>query len=71
MSPVVEAVAAQLGDRARVVKINVDEAPDTAVRYGITSIPSFAVIHGGEIRQRFSGVVPQQRLLEAVKPYLA
>jgi thioredoxin 1 len=71
MGPVVDAVAAELGDRARVVKVNVDEAPSTAVQYGITSIPSFAVIHGGEVRQRFSGVVPRQRLLEAVSPHLA
>ena len=67
MAPVVDAVAAEFGDRARVVKVNVDEAPATAVRYGVTSIPTFAVIHGGDVRHRFSGVVPQQRLVEAVK----
>src|SRR5437870_1551607 len=56
MLPIVEEVAAQLGDRARVVKVNVDESPATATRYQITSIPSFAVIHGGTVLQRFSGV---------------
>ena len=63
MSRVVDEVAAELGDRARVVKVNVDEVRATAVRYGITSIPSFAVIRGGEVQQRFSGVVPKDRLL--------
>ena len=66
MSPIVEEVSAELGDRARVVKVNIDEAPATAVRYGITSIPSFAVIFGGEVLQRFSGVVPKARLLGAL-----
>jgi thioredoxin 1 len=70
MSPVVEAVAAELGDRARVVKVNVDEARATAVEYGITSIPSFAVIRGGAVQQRFSGAVPKDRLVEAVKRQL-
>ena len=70
MSPIIEEVSAELGDRARVVKVNIDEAPATAGRYGITSIPSFAVIFGGEVQQRFSGVVPKARLLGALNPLL-
>ena len=70
MSPIVDEVSAELGDRARVVKVNIDEARATAVRYGITSIPSFAVIRGGEVQQRFSGVVPKHRLLGALDPHL-
>src|SRR5271157_3810236 len=70
MSPIVDEVSAELGDRARVVKVNVDEARATAARYGITSIPSFAVISGGEIQQRFSGVVPKDRLLGALNAHL-
>jgi thioredoxin 1 len=70
MSPIVDEVSAELGDRARVVKVNIDEARATAVRYGITSIPSFAVIRGGEVQQRFSGVVPKDRLLGALDPHL-
>ena len=70
MSPIVDEVSAELGDRARVVKVNIDEARATAVRYGITSIPSFAVIVGGEVKQRFSGVVPKDRLLGALNPHL-
>ena len=70
MSRIVDEVSAELGDRARVVKVNIDEALATAVRYGITSIPSFAVIRGGEVQQRFSGVVPKDRLLKALDPHL-
>ncbi len=70
MSLVVDEVAAELGDRARVVKLNVDEARATAIRYGITSIPSFLVIHGGEVRKRFSGVVPKSHLLGALDPHV-
>ena len=70
MSPIVDEVSAELGDRARVVKVNIEEAPATAVRYGITSIPSFAVIRGGEVQQRLSGVVPKARLLGALSPHL-
>jgi thioredoxin 1 len=69
MSPIVDEVSAELGDRARVVKVNIDEARDTAVQYGITSIPSFAVIRGGAVQQRLSGVVPKDRLLRALDPH--
>ncbi len=70
MSRIIDELAAELGDRARVVKLNIDEARVTAVRYGVTSIPSFAVIRGGEVQQRFSGVVPKDRLLAAINVHL-
>jgi thioredoxin 1 len=70
MSPVVDTLAEELGDRARVVKVNVDDAPATAVQFGITSIPSFAVLHGGKVQQRFAGVVSKDRLLQALSPHL-
>jgi thioredoxin 1 len=70
MSPIVDEVSAELGDRAHVVKVNIDEARATAVQYGITSIPSFAVIRGGKVQQRLSGVVAKARLLGALSPHL-
>jgi len=69
MAPIVDELSAELGDRARVVKVNIDEARSTAVRYGITSIPTFAVIRGGQVQQRFSGVVPKARLLGALEQH--
>ena len=71
MLPIVEEVAAQLGDRARVVKVNVDEARATAAQFGVTSIPSFAVIQGGKVVKRFSGVVAKDRLLDVLNPLLS
>jgi thioredoxin 1 len=70
MLPIIEEVAAQLGGRARVVKVNVDEAPATATQFGVTSIPSFAVIQRGNVLQRFSGVVAKDRLLDVLNPLL-
>jgi thioredoxin 1 len=71
MSPVVEQVAAEFGDRARVVKVNVDDARATAAKFGISSIPSFAVIQAGVIVQRFSGVTSKARLVQALNPLLS
>lgn len=67
MTGAVNDVAAAVGDRARVVKVNIDEAGDTAVKYGIESIPTFAVIHRGEVKDRLVGVVSKQNLLATLE----
>ncbi len=67
MGPLVDEVAEELGDQARVVKINIDESPRSADLYGVQSIPTFAVFRDGELEKRFSGVVPKEQLVNAVK----
>jgi thioredoxin 1 len=66
MLPTIEALATQLDGRARFVKVNVDDARATAARFGITSIPSFMVFHGGDALERFSGVIGKERLLAVI-----
>ena len=68
MLPIVEAIAAQVGARARVVKANIEEARDTAAQYSVSSIPTFAVFHQGELVHRFGGVVSKERLLAVLNP---
>lgn len=66
MGPLVDELAEELGSDAVVVKVNVDEASETATRYGVQSIPTFAVIKDGEVVQRFSGVLPKETLRNAL-----
>jgi thioredoxin 1 len=66
MSPVVDELATDLGDDAVVVKVNVDEAAETAARYGIQSIPTFAVIKDGEVQAQLKGVQANEVLREAL-----
>lgn len=70
MGGAVDELAKELAGEARVVKVNVDDAPQTAVQYRIQSIPTFAVFHQGELRERFSGVVNKGRLRAALEPVL-
>jgi thioredoxin 1 len=51
MTPILEQVAAEMGDKIKVVKINIDENPDLAVRYQIRGIPAFAVLRDGAIME--------------------
>ena len=65
--PIVEKVSAQLGDTERVFKINVDQAPQTAQKYGISSIPTLIIFKNGKPVKQFVGVTSAKELVDAVK----
>ena len=54
--PIVDEISHSDAARARVVKINVDEQPELAMRFGVTSIPTLLVFSKGQLRKRFVGV---------------
>lgn len=62
LSPLVEEIAAS-EDSFEVFKLNVDEAPDVAARYGVMSIPTLIAFKGGEAVQRKVGVQSKQAIL--------
>ncbi|PHP53453.1 thioredoxin [Actinomyces ruminis] len=59
MAPVVDEVAAEMGERAKFVKVDVDANPATARSFGVRSIPTFAVVSGGEVVHQFAGSRPK------------
>jgi thioredoxin 1 len=66
MESVVDALAADFEGRANVVKVNVDESPEIASRYGVEAIPTFIVVRGGNAAQKLVGVQNKQTLAKAV-----
>ena len=64
--PIVEEVAAKAGDKARVVKVNVDDAADIAESLGVSSIPTLIVFKGGKEEKRFVGVQAADTLSRAL-----
>ena len=66
LAPVVEEVASEKGD-IKVVKINVDDAQDLAMKYQVMSIPTIVIIKNGQEVKRSVGVVSKTDLLEMVK----
>jgi thioredoxin 1 len=63
LSPVLGEIAAELSDKLIVVKVNVDENPVTAQRYGILAMPTLSVFRNGEVISRVVGARPKRRLL--------
>jgi thioredoxin 1 len=55
IAPSLEAIAAEHGDKIEIVKLNIDENPDTAAKYGIMSIPTMNVYKGGEVVRTIVG----------------
>ncbi|MBU2490329.1 MAG: thioredoxin [Proteobacteria bacterium] len=70
VAPVLERVAARHGGRLRVAKLNVDENPATASRYGIRSIPTLLVFSGGREKDRMVGAVGEDVLEQKIAPHL-
>ncbi|HEY8317579.1 MAG TPA: thioredoxin [Amnibacterium sp.] len=59
VAPVLEQIAAEHPDKIEIVKLNVDENPETAMRYQVTSIPAMKLYSGGEVVKTVIGAKPK------------
>ncbi|RDV04146.1 thioredoxin [Undibacter mobilis] len=62
IAPALEEISGALGDKVKIVKLNVDENPNVAAKYGIMSIPTLLLFKDGEIKDRQVGAAPKQKL---------
>ena len=70
VSPIVEEIASENSEKLKVVKLNVDDNPDTAREYGIMSIPTLLVFKGGRPDKRIVGAKGKAALLSDLSDYL-
>ncbi|MGO8885250.1 MAG: thioredoxin [Streptosporangiaceae bacterium] len=70
VAPVLEEIASEHGDKIDVVKLNVDENPAVAQRYGIMNIPTLSVFKGGEVVKEIVGAKPKSALLRELADYI-
>ncbi len=66
IAPIVEQLATKNVDAIQVAKINIDDSPNTAASYGVSSIPTLMIFKNGEVIDRFVGVQPKKRLQDAL-----
>ncbi len=62
LAPVVEKVAEEQNGRVLVCKVNVDESPNVAARFGIRGIPTLIYFKGGQVANQITGNVPKQQI---------
>jgi len=67
--PIVEEVALAMGDKAKVVKLNVDENPENAQKFGVMSIPTLFIFKGGVVVKQFIGVTSKDTLVRELNTY--
>ena len=70
VSPILEELSAEHGDKVSFVKLNVDENPQVAASYRITSIPTLNVYSGGEVVKQIIGAKPKSAILGDLSEYL-
>jgi thioredoxin 1 len=70
VSPVVEEIADERGDALKVVKMNIDENQETAIKFNIMSIPTLMVFKHGQVAKTVIGAYPKRKLEEELEPAL-
>jgi thioredoxin 1 len=69
VGPVLEEMAGDYPD-VTFVKLNVDDAPEVAQRFGVMNIPTILAFEGGQVKQRVVGAMPRQRLVDELGAFL-
>lgn len=67
LGPVLDQVAAEIGDEAVIAKVNIDEEQDLAVKFGVRSIPAMFILKDGEVMESFVGVKDKSTLINSLK----
>ena len=70
MHPVLEQVKGELGDRIRIIKIDVDKQSATANQYRIQSVPTLMLFKQGEVLWRTSGAMQRAELLATIDSFM-
>lgn len=70
MEPILEELEKELGDKIKITKIDVDQEPQSAAKYGVLSIPTYLVLKEGQEVERTIGAVPKERLKDKIKAHL-
>jgi thioredoxin 1 len=71
IAPIIDDLAGEYSGRLKVVKMNVDDNPQTPGRYGVRGIPNLLIIKGGEVKEQIIGAVPKGTLVKAVDNAIA
>lgn len=69
MAPALREIAHEVGDKARIIKIDVDKNPAVAQKYGVRGVPTFILFKEGKVQWRESGAMAKATLKQAIKRF--
>ncbi|MEQ2526934.1 thioredoxin [Robertmurraya yapensis] len=70
IAPVLEELDAEIGDKLKIVKLDVDDNQETAAKFGVMSIPTLLVFKDGEVVDKVVGFQPKEALAERLNSHL-
>jgi thioredoxin 1 len=70
IAPILDEIAAEKAGKLSIAKLNVDENPTTAMRYGVQSIPTLILFKDGEAQKRLVGAKGKRQLLAEIEDYV-
>jgi thioredoxin 1 len=70
LAPIIEQVAEEYSDRAKVCKINTDQARESAIEFGISAIPTLILFKGGQVQKKWVGLTSKKDITEAIDKLL-
>ncbi|GAA4910899.1 thioredoxin [Streptomyces coeruleoprunus] len=70
IAPSLVAISEEYGDQIEIVKLNIDENPETAAKYGVMSIPTLNVYKGGEVAKTIVGAKPKAAILRDLADFI-
>lgn len=70
MAPIIEEVANEYIDKAKVCKLNTDEAADSAMEFGISAIPTIILFKGGKVEKKWVGLTSKKNITAAIDEML-
>ncbi|HUY88507.1 MAG TPA: thioredoxin [Pirellulales bacterium] len=66
IAPMIEELAGEYAGSVKIGKLNIDDSPNAAGSFGVSSIPTLMIFKGGDVVDRFVGVQPKNRLQKAL-----
>ena len=67
VEPLLQEIAAEMGDKVTIVKLNIDENPETARAYRVMSVPTLTVFKGGQPVNSVAGAKPKSKLVDLIE----
>ncbi len=70
LHPILAELSEELGERVKIVEMDVGDSPQTAQKYAVISVPQVLIFKNGEVVERIVGVLPKPKLKEKIEPHL-
>ena len=67
IAPALDEIASELGEKVKVVKVNIDENPATPSKYGVRGIPTLMIFNGGEVKATQVGANPKGKIVSWIE----